>query len=153
MEEINPVGYLLSQTMMVFKSQMAQEFKSSNAELTFEQFVILHLVNANCTIIQQDLANHMQKDKSIIVRQVNGLIAKKYITRFTNSEDKRKKNLIMTDAGLEVFKQMKGIANEATQKLLSGVTLQEIETLRKVLGIIIGNGCPDTGTQQCCSIK
>lgn len=143
MEEIKPIGYLLSKALMVFKSQLASEFKSRKAELTFEQFVILHLVDGNCNLIQQDLANQLQKDKSIIVRQVNGLIGKKLLTRLPNHEDKRKKNLILTDSGFEIFKQMRVIAFELTQKLLSGITNYEVEIFREVLDKIIDNGCKD----------
>ena len=43
-------------------------------------------------MIQQDLAHVLQKDKSIIVRQMNGLLDEKYVDRLTNTNDKRKKN-------------------------------------------------------------
>lgn len=141
MEEIKPIGYLLSQTLKVYRNQMASEFKNRKTGITFEQFIILHLLHSNCNIIQQDLANHMQKDKSIIVRQINGLLEKKYVTRITNTDDKRKKNLILTDAGTELLKSMKAIAFEVSEKLLSGVTEDDVEIFRRVLNKISSNGC------------
>jgi len=130
---------MLAQTFKGFKNQMASEFKCLEAGLTFEQYVILHLLNSNAVIIQQDLANHMQKDKSIIVRQINGLIEKKYVVRLTNKEDKRKNNLILTDAGIEILRQSKKIALEVNQKLLSGINEKELEVFRNVLNKIQEN--------------
>jgi DNA-binding MarR family transcriptional regulator len=139
MERTKPIGYMLAQTFKGFKNQMASEFKCLEAGLTFEQYVILHLLNSNAVIIQQDLANHMQKDKSIIVRQINGLIEKKYVVRLTNKEDKRKNNLILTDAGIEILRQSKKIALEVNQKLLSGINEKELEVFRNVLNKIQEN--------------
>src|SRR5512133_383242 len=106
MEEVRPLGYLLSRSLKVFKNQAAAEFKSSDIGLSFEQYVILYMINSSCDLIQQDLANHLQKDKSLIVRQIDGLIEKQYLVRHTNKEDKRKKNLILTPKGLEMMNQM-----------------------------------------------
>ena len=139
MEKIKPIGYVLAQTSKGFKNQLFSEFKSRNAELTFEQYVILNLLNSNGNIIQQDLANHLQKDKSIIVRQIDALIEKKYVVRLTNNEDKRKRNLILTDAGVEILDQSKKISFEVSQRLLSGVNEKEIEIFRNVLNKIQEN--------------
>jgi DNA-binding MarR family transcriptional regulator len=141
MVEIQPIGYMLSQTLRVYRNQLVSEFKNQKSGITFEQFIILHLLHTNCNIIQQDLANYMQKDKSIIVRQINGLLEKNFVTRITNSGDKRKKNLILTDAGTEILKSMKVVALEVSNKLLSGVTEDEVENFRRVLDKINSNGC------------
>jgi len=91
MELNKPLGYMLGRSLRVFKNQLAYEFKDAKIELTFDQFVILHLLNSNNDLIQQDLANQLQKDKSIIVRQINCLLENQYVVRLINKEDKRKK--------------------------------------------------------------
>ena len=140
MESSKPPGYMLARSLQVFKNQMISEFRDKKIELSFEQFVILHTMNSNCNLIQQDLANYLQKDKSIIVRQINCLLENKYVVRHTNETDKRKRNLILTEDGIAILKQMKGIALEVSNKLLAGVTENEIETFRKVLMKIQENG-------------
>ena len=59
-----PLGYMLSRSRRVFKNQMASEFKNEAIDLTFEQYVILKLLDLNADFIQQDLADRLQKDKS-----------------------------------------------------------------------------------------
>lgn len=131
---------MLGMTLRVFKTRMMTECKKKDIELSLEQFVILNMLNANCDLIQQDLANHLQKDKSIIVRQIDGLIEDQYVVRLTNKEDKRKKNLILTKKGFERLNEMERIASEVSKKLLTGVSDSELEIFKDVLVKIQENG-------------
>ena len=140
MELNKPLGYILGQSLRVFRNQLAFEFKDKGIELSFDQFAMLHILNSDCDCIQQDLANQLQKDKSIIVRQINSLLENQYVVRLINKEDKRKKNLILTKKGFEILNQMKGIASELSTKLLIGVSENELETFRNVLMKIQENG-------------
>lgn len=140
MELNKPLGYILGMTLRVFKTRMMIECKKKDIELSLEQFVILNMLNANCDLIQQDLANHLQKDKSIIVRQIDGLIEDQYVVRLTNKEDKRKKNLILTKKGFERLNEMERIASEVSKKLLTGVSDSELEIFKDVLVKIQENG-------------
>ncbi len=130
MESGKPLGYMLGRSLRVFRNQLAFEFKEKEIELSFDQFVILYILNSNCNCIQQDLANQLQKDKSIIVRQINGLLENQFVVKLTNKEDKRKKNLILTKKGFEILNQMKEIASELSGKLLAGVSENELEIFR-----------------------
>jgi len=140
MEQNKPLGYMLGMTLRVFKIRMVTECKKKEIELTLEQFVILNMLNSNCDLIQQDLANHLQKDKSIIVRQIDSLIDDQYVVRLTNKEDQRKKNLILTKKGFDRLNEMEGIASEVSKKLLTGVTDSELEIFKSVLMKIQENG-------------
>ena len=140
MEITKPLGYLLSRSMKVFKNQMSAEFRNRNIEVSFEQYVILHMINSKCDLIQQDLANYLQKDKSLIVRQIDCLIEKQYLVRQVNKEDKRKKNLTLTSKGLQMMNQMTELALDVSSKLLSGVSDSDYSTFRNVLNKIQENG-------------
>lgn len=140
MESNKQLGYLLNKTLRIFKSQIATEFRKQGIELTFEQFVMLRMMDSNCDMIQQDLAHVLQKDKSIIVRQMNVLLDEKYVDRLTNTDDKRKKNLTLTSKGIEILKQLKIISDDLSDKLLVGVTESEYETFKKVMLKIQENG-------------
>jgi len=140
MEELKSLGYLLGRSLRVFKGQVAEEVKNMDFELSLEQYVILYMTNSSCNLIQQDLANHLQKDKSLIVRQIDGLIEKQYLVRLTNKEDKRKKNLILTPKGLEKMNQMNELVMVVSRKLLSGVSDNEYAIFRSVLTKIQENG-------------
>ena len=135
-----PLGYILSRSRRVFKHQMEAEFRNKEIELTFEQYVILKLLDLNADFIQQDLADRLQKDKSIIVRHINCLLEHRYVVRLTNNGDKRKKNLSLTESGIDILNRMIEVAGDVTNKLLSGVTESELETFQQVLEKIQENG-------------
>lgn len=128
---------------------MASEFKKLGIELSFEQFVILNKLNSNSNVIQQDLANYLQKDKSVIVRQINELLEKEFVTRLVSNEDKRKKNLILTPNGFEILNQLKEIASEVSKQLLSELNETEIAFFLNVLSKIQKNGQADEEPFNC----
>ena len=140
MEEEHPLGYLLGRPLRVFLNQLAIEFRNREIELTFEQFVMLRMINANSQLIQQDIAHHLQKDKSLIVRQMNGLIEKGYVVRRANKADKRKKNLILTPKGTEMMNKITELSFEVSNKLLSGIEVEDYNAFRRVLNTIQENG-------------
>ena len=140
MESGKPLGYLLGRSLRIFKNQMVSEFRKMDIELSFDHFVILHLLNSDCQLIQRDLASHLQKDKSIIVRQIDGLLENQFVVRLTNKEDKRKKNLILTKKGFDILNQMKDIASEVSGKLLTDVSPDDFVVFQKVLMKIQENG-------------
>lgn len=134
------LGYMLGRSLKVFKNHMNIELKSKNIDLSLEQFIILNMLDSHCDFIQQDLAKQLQKDKSLIVRQVDGLLKNRYIVRVENENDKRKKTLILTKSGFEKLNEVRVIGDEITVKLLSGLTEDELNVFRHVLTKIWENG-------------
>ena len=135
-----PLGYMLNRSRRVFKNQMASELREKKIDLSFEQYVILKLLHFNTNLIQQDLADRLQKDKSIIVRHINCLLEHNYVVRVTNQADQRKKNLTLTSDGVAILNQMKVIAADVTNKLLVGVSETELHIFQDVLLKIQENG-------------
>lgn len=88
---------------------------------------------------QQDLANHLIKDKSVVLRQINSLIEKRYVVRLPDKHDKRKKNLILTQKGVETLSVMKEIGKKVSDELFYGVNDKDIEGFKKVFDKIEEN--------------
>jgi DNA-binding MarR family transcriptional regulator len=98
------------------------------------------MIDSNSQLIQQDIAHHLQKDKSLIVRQMNGLIEKGYVIRRANKADKRKKNLTLTPKGTEMMNRITELSFEVSNKLLSGIEVEDYNAFRRVLNKIQENG-------------
>ncbi len=140
MEPNKPLGYLLGRSLRILKILLITELKKQEIDLTFEQFAILNMLNSDCDLIQRDLANLLQKDKSIIVRQIDVLIDSQYVVRIVNKGDKRKKNLALTSKGIGILNQAGALASDISKRLLSGVTDAELEVFQNVLSKIQENG-------------
>lgn len=141
-----PLGYLLGHTMRVYKNKLMAKLKENNAELSFDQFIILHELNSREDMTQQDLANHLQKDKSIILKQINTLIEKRFVVRLSDKDDKRKKNLIMTQKGHESLVLAKEIGKKLSTDILSGINSEDLQIFQKVLREIRENCGTDEET-------
>lgn len=65
MELSKPLGYMLGRTFRVYKNLIVSEFRKREIELSFEQFVMMQMLNSDCTLIQQDIANFLLKDNKL----------------------------------------------------------------------------------------
>ncbi len=131
---------MLGQTRRVFKNKLMARYRENNVELSLDLFIILFHIKQNEPATQQELADHLQKDKSIVMRQINVLIEKGYVIRTWNKKDKRKKNLQITEKGLKMLAVSKSLAKEVSEELLSGVTSEEQQIFERVIQQILING-------------
>lgn len=145
MKTQEPLTYLLGQTMKLVRHKLMAKFKENNLEITLEQFVVLHYINQNSASTQQDLAKHFLRDKSIVTRQINTLIDLGYVMRTQDDDDKRKKHLQLTKAGLEMFELLKAKSIEVSTELLDGISQEELTNFENVIAKIQLN----TGFKDC----
>lgn len=139
MNSEKPLTYLLGQTFNLMRLKLKESFKENNLDLSMEQYVMLNLISHKENLTQQDLANHFQKDKSLILRHVNTLIEESYVDRKTDDIDKRKKILIMTQKGEQVLESLRKVARKVSDELLEGVTEKEKEIFQSVIEKIQNN--------------
>lgn len=138
-----PLGYVLGQTKRVYSNKLVARFKENNVNLSLDLFIILFHIDLNEEITQQQLADHLQKDKSIIMRQIKILTEKEYVTRFWNKQDKREKNLVLTKSGHEILALIKSLAVNVSKELLSGVSDEDIHAFERVIDAIVKNSAYD----------
>jgi len=138
-----PLGYILGQTKRVYSNKLATKFKENNVELSLELFIILFHIELNEEVTQQQLADNLQKDKSFVMRQINSLRDKKYVARTGNKQDKRKKNLVLTQKGREILELTKSMARSVSEELLFGVSDDEQLAFERVIDVVWKNGTSD----------
>ena len=138
-----PLGYILGQTKRVYSNKLVAKFKENNVELSLDLFIILFHIDLNEEITQQQLADHLQKDKSIIMRQIKILTDKEYVVRSWNKQDKREKNLVLTKSGHEILALIKSLAVNVSEELLSGVNEEDKNAFERVIDVIVKNGAYD----------
>ena len=138
-----PLGYILGQTKRVYSNKLVAKFKENNVELSLDLFIILFHIDLNEEITQQQLADHLQKDKSIIMRQIKILTDKEYVARSWNKQDKREKNLVLTKSGHEILALIKSLAVNVSEELLSGVNEEDKNAFERVIDVIVKNGAYD----------
>ncbi|WP_346858561.1 MarR family transcriptional regulator [uncultured Draconibacterium sp.] len=133
MDTKKPLTHLLGQTSKLIKLKLKESFMEHNLDLTVEQYIFLRLIANRDNLIQQELANHFQKDKSLILRQIETLLDKKLVARKTDEIDKRKKNLILTEKGKETVATLSSISKKVSNDLLTGITESEQKVFISVI--------------------
>lgn len=143
MKEENPIecckslGCKMAHTLKAMIKEIHGAFQKHDVDLTPEQFFLLNILNDNEKVILQDLSEMLGKDKSAIMRHIDALEKKHFITRATCEEDKRKKLLILTKPGMEVLERTRDLSQETEKKLTHQIPKSELVAFENVLQQII----------------
>lgn len=112
---------------------LAVDLDKSDIGLRLSQFSVLDFLLTNSRAVQTDLANHFAKDKSVVLRQLDEMEQAGWVERQMDPNDRRRKILVVTKAGLEVYKKAAKLRNKAFARVLEGVSEQDVATCLKVL--------------------
>ena len=135
-----PLGYILGLIKRVYRHKLTKKFKENNIDLSLGLYIIMFHIDLNEAVTQQYLADHFQKDKSIVMRQIKSLIERGYVARTWNKQDKRKKNLVLTPAGREILEHTQTLARSVKEELYTGVSDEEQRVFEQVVEKIVYNG-------------
>ena len=122
------------------KDIMLSALKGSNINIRFEQYMVLLHLEAEEFPSQQNIARILRKDKSVVLRLIDDLIEKGYVTKVQWENDKRWKRLSLTQNGREIIKQIREIRSEVEQQLTKGIDQDSMDTAVEVLKKIQING-------------
>lgn len=94
----------LIRTRMASRQAMQKLLKESNAGITFEMLQIMSCLWSEQGISQQILAERTAKDKACLTNLMTNLEKKGYVCRQENPNDRRNKQVFLTEEG-EKFHQ------------------------------------------------
>jgi DNA-binding MarR family transcriptional regulator len=120
-------------------AHLQNDLQENNIDITIEQWRILFYLWKEDGINQQELAKRSKKEKSTITRQVDALEKKGLIIRRSLDQDKRNKQIFLTQQGNLIKEDALNTAREITKKAESNINKVELEVFKKVLHEIIEN--------------
>lgn len=120
-------------------AQLEQAFQLDGIEITSEQWRVLFYLWNEDGINQRELAKRVKKEKSTITRQIDTLERKGLIERHSLNEDKRNKQLFVTQQGKIIEERTLHIAQSITEKAEASIHKTELKIFRKVLQQMILN--------------
>lgn len=104
-----------------------------------EQNLIMMLLWEQDGITQNQLVECLNKDKTNVARMSSNLESKGFIKRLTCNDDRRAIRLYLTEAGKELGTKVIPIAEEFNEIVTSGITVEELLQLERVLSKITKN--------------
>lgn len=136
------LGFVIIYTGKMLLKSFNTDFASLNSEITFEQMRVLYYVSKNKenNIIQQDIADLMNKTKSAILRSLDTLEEKKFLKRAAMPNDRRKNVIQLTNKGCEVINKMHEKFLAIEKELIKGFSKDEQKTCKELL-LKIQNNC------------
>ena len=82
---------------------------------------------------QTELAQELGVESATVVPLINRLVDAGLVERVLTERDKRKRLLVATPKGLELYHQVKAVADELREEILTVITPEEQEITRNVL--------------------
>ena len=132
------LGFMIVHTGKLLLKTINNTFSSLTKEITFEQMGVLYYISRspNKEMIQQDIAEVMDKTKSAILRSVDILEEKGFVKRLPVAGDRRKNVIELTGSGRAVIEKMHENFLERDQLLKAGIDNKDLETCMCVLSQI-----------------
>ncbi|MDR1582828.1 MAG: MarR family transcriptional regulator [Prevotellaceae bacterium] len=106
-----------------------------NMDVPVESLGILLVVyySSSLDVIQQDIAEIIKKDKSVVLRQIDNLEKENLVQRIVDSNDKRRNIIKITNKGIKLINEVNAKLNEMYAFLTEGLDVSEMEIFYKVL--------------------
>ena len=114
--------------------------------LTQKQFAVLELIAANPRVSQIDIANQLSMDRATMMALVNRLESRDLLERQPSPVDRRRQELLLTEAGAEILKEARSIQEQHELRFTSRFSPQELEDFIRGLKRIYADIVPG-GTQ------
>lgn len=113
-----------------------QRFTECRINLTMEQFFVLNILNNEEGLILQDLAEIVDRDKSAVLRHINGLEEHHYVVRSEDPDDRRKKILLITKKGMKELDKAREVADQVNDELTEHIPSAKLDEYQKNIDII-----------------
>lgn len=118
---------------------MAAMLKVNNIDLTPEQFLLIDMLWNQGDLKQQQLADGMQKDKNSITKLIDALEQKGLVRRQPNPTDRRSNTIVLTEKGDNLKHEAKMVGISSLDKMLEGLSEEEIHSFIAVMRRISKN--------------
>lgn len=125
-------GYLLHKASMVLEADVEQAL--AEIGLRARDFFVLAALAGGVPLSQQDLSRLLGLDPTTVVAVIDDLEGREYVERRRNPADRRRYNLILTDAGSEALREADRAATEAETAFLGQLDDDERALLHAMLG-------------------
>lgn len=132
------IGYLLKQLNDRIKIYADASLKKNN--VTFSQTIVLEFIHSQGgETTQKEIEDYLGVAHPTVVGLVSRLEKNGFLTCFTGQEDRRNKIVRITEYAKKFGDAMQAEMDTTEQRLISGLSENEIAELRRMLRILYRN--------------
>ncbi|TAM04355.1 MAG: MarR family transcriptional regulator [Paraburkholderia sp.] len=134
------VGYLISRVKSTM-SNLVNQRTVAELGVTSQQASVLFMVASGKCVLAAELAREYGIDASAVTRLVDRLETRGLLKRVRSSEDRRAVRLALTPEGQAIARRMPAMFTSISERLLSGLSPEEVGFLKSMLRRVLANGC------------
>lgn len=127
----NTLGCKMAYSLKGIKRMLDKHFTKENVALTLEQYFVLNILDNEEGLILKELADIVDRDKSAVLRHIDGLEEKHFVARAKDPKDKRRKILLVTKQGLNELQRARDLDQKVHKIITNKIPdkkLQEFES-------------------------
>ncbi|MDR0368516.1 MAG: MarR family transcriptional regulator [Bacteroidales bacterium] len=123
------ISFAVKEMNIAFK----QISKSFSVKVPAEELGILLAISLQNSVIQQDIAEYLKKNKSTVLRQIDKLEQKGLLTRTVAENDRRSNIVAITEKGKTLIEEVNQKSNEFFNTLSEDLNDNDLDAFFKVL--------------------
>lgn len=135
--DIQTLGYYIDRALCVMIKRLNKDLKARGLAFQHSDFTIMKVLSVTDSLTQSQLAKVLGKEKSGVGRSLSSLEKEGYINRTTVNGCTNK--VFISDKGKDIMPLLNEIANNVTERALSGFTVKKRQELMKNLTLIYNN--------------
>lgn len=132
-ESENIIGRLMGFGSKTLLFRLEDKFKEEGITLGAHHMIILRIILENEGISQVNLSCFILRDKTAVTRYIDYLEQEKFVERHPDENDRRQKNLYITEQGKEMVVRLFKIALEVEDEALKGIEPEKVKICKEVL--------------------
>ena len=132
-------GFLIERTGKKLKQTLQRIFNDIGADITVDQWVILHELHADGSLSQNELGQKTYKDAPTVTRIIDLLTRKGLVKRKMSKADRRKYFIELTKKGNETIDTLLPHVVEFRKKGWQGMKKSDLVALNEILDNIFNN--------------
>ncbi|BFP40312.1 hypothetical protein FGF1_11570 [Flavobacteriaceae bacterium GF1] len=133
------VIYSIEKAIKSYRKFAQKNIRKVESNITIDQALLLILLQNRPNLTQVEMAEILFKDYASITRMIEIMVKNDYLTRNENQEDRRRKELIISEKGKEILQKLFPIIEANRNTALRGLSDPEIAQLDSILKKIIKN--------------
>lgn len=140
MEKIDEIlFYTLEKSIKVYRKFAQSQITNKGFDITIDQWLILKTLQENKQLSQNQIAELVFKDVASLTRILELLVKKNFVKRKISVTDRRKFDLVITETGNLMIKNIYPIIIENRKQALKGLNKENIIKLKSLLEKMISN--------------
>jgi DNA-binding MarR family transcriptional regulator len=133
------IVFLIGKASDLFYKRVTNLFREKKIDVTVEQFSVLTILWYEDGLLQQDIANRLNRDKTTITRVISNMEKRNLVVRVPGQIDRRNNHIHLTYRGRELEQTLTQISGKIYMQAIEGLSKEDLMTLSRILNRIILN--------------